>query len=139
MLVEEIMSADPVTITGDISGAEALRLLSDHGITVLPVVDASGRIRGVVSESDLLPPTLAPDARYRGGPAVEAGGGPARVEAVMSRVTVVVHPETDAAELLRTMRERRLTSLPVVDAADRVVGMVSRSDLVRVLADRRGS
>jgi CBS domain-containing protein len=85
---------------------------------MLPVVDRQGRILGVVAEGDL----LARDAEAE------------LVRDVMRHLTVLVHPETDVREADRLLLDHGVKSLPVVDAADQVVGVVSRSDIVRLFA-----
>jgi CBS domain-containing protein len=118
MLVKDIMNARPVTVRTDQPVGAVARLLARHAVTALPVVDESGRIVGVISEADVI-------ARGRlADPVGEA----------MSRVVALVHPETEVAELRDVLTRTGVKSLPVVDAADQVVGVVSRSDVVRALA-----
>ena len=118
MKVSQVMTNAPVTVGAGTAVRTARRLLAAHGISTLPVVDARGRILGIVGESDVMDPTLHKEL----------------VSRVMRHTTVLAHPETDVTEAGRTLRTLHVKSLPVVDAADRVVGMVSRSDIVRVLA-----
>ncbi|MCX6399172.1 MAG: CBS domain-containing protein [Propionibacteriales bacterium] len=119
MRVRDIMSNRPITVRSDSTVGTAARLLARHQVTAVPVVDAQSRLIGVLSEADLL------GDRAR----------PADLTAdVMSRQLVVVHPETDVAELQRILMRTVAKSVPVVDASDQVVGVVSRSDVVRALA-----
>lgn len=118
MKVNQVMSSRPVTVQPGVAVRTARRLLAAHAVTTLPVVDQRGRILGVVGEADLLDVGLQTDV----------------VDHVMQRNTVLVHPETELTEVSRILRATRVKSLPVVDAADQVVGMVSRSDIVRMLA-----
>ena len=118
MKVRQVMSNRPVTVHADTGVGAALRRLASHRITMMPVVDRLGRILGVVAEGDLLGRDLETE----------------RVGDAMRRTTFLVHPETDVAEVNRVLHETGVKSLPVVDAADQVVGMVSRSDIVRMLA-----
>lgn len=136
MRVQDIMSRRPVTVGLDTTAAAALRLLGSHHVTALPVVDRSTRIVGIVSEADLIPGRVPADPVLGGAhdaPPVRGRGPEASVADVMSRLIVVVHPETDLAETAHVFQEHGYKSLPVVDAADQVVGMVSRSDVVRAL------
>jgi CBS-domain-containing membrane protein len=138
MQVHEVMSNNPVTVRAGSSIRRALRLLADHRVTNLPVVDETGRILGVVSEVDLL------RGRLRAGPGLKptqpapgsfaADHGPGGISDLMTRCTGLVHPGTDLMEVGRILEGTSYKSLPVVDAADQVVGMVSRSDIVQVLA-----
>ncbi|GAA3518152.1 CBS domain-containing protein [Nocardioides daeguensis] len=118
MLVEDIMSPRPVTVRTDLPLGAAARLLARHAVTALPVVDDRARIVGVISEADILARACLTDP----------------VGTAMSKVVALVHPETDIAELRDVFTRTAVKSMPVVDAADQVVGMVSRSDLLRAFA-----
>jgi CBS-domain-containing membrane protein len=128
--VRDAMSRQPVTVGEHTSVQDALRLLADRLITMLPVVDSRGRILGIVSEIDLLEEGLSLD-RSADGAAREAL--PRIVADVMSHTTVLAHPETELVELGPVLATTAVKSLPVVDAADQVVGVISRSDIVRML------
>lgn len=138
MQVHEVMSRHPVTVRAGSSVRQAIRLLADHRVTSLPVIDDAGRILGVVSEVDLLRGQLGEDPGRKRNRPLPTSGNPGRgrdeVSNVMTNLTVLVHPETDLLEVARIVEETAYKSLPVVDAADQVVGMVSRSDIVQVLA-----
>ncbi|NEE05416.1 CBS domain-containing protein [Streptomyces sp. SID7499] len=103
---------------------EVVRLLDHHRISGLPVVDADDKVLGVLSGSDLLRWEA-----YRGGrvpsPAVTAGD-------VMSSPAITVHPEQTVPDAARLMERRGVERLPVVDEADRLVGIATRRDLLRV-------
>jgi len=118
VLVKDIMNARPVTVRTDQPIGAAARALARHAVTALPVVDENARIVGVISEADILARACLTDA----------------VGDAMSRVVALVHPETDVVELRNVLTRTTVKSLPVVDAADHVVGVVSRSDVVRAFA-----
>ncbi|WP_183099557.1 CBS domain-containing protein [Nocardioides pelophilus] len=117
MKVNQAMTRPAVTVREDTTVRTALRLLADHRITMLPVVDEKDRILGVVSEVDLVRGRVLPV-----------------VGEVMSHGTVRFSPEADLLEVARVVGTTDLKSFPVVDADERVVGVVSRSDVVRMLA-----
>lgn len=114
--VEDIMNRRPVTVGVDTTIAAAVRQLARHHVTSLPVVDHRDRAVGVVSEADLLGPVA--DGRVVGD--------------VMTSRIVGVTPDTALDELGRILSAHLLKSLPVMDASGRVVGVVSRSDVVEV-------
>ncbi|TQK71315.1 CBS domain protein [Nocardioides sp. SLBN-35] len=118
VLVEDIMNARPLTVRADQPIGAAARALARHAVTALPVVDENARIVGVISEADVIARSSLTD------PVGEA----------MSRVVALVHPETDVIELRAVLTRTAVKSLPVVDASDQVVGVVSRSDLVRAFS-----
>lgn len=135
MLVQEVMTPRPVTIREDAHVKQAAILLARHRISCLPVVDGHGLICGVVTEADLIRDAFPPDTRAHLRPPTGSVFTTAKsVSGLMTKEPVTVHQGTDIAEVVETMTAHRLKSLPVVDDEDVVVGMVSRSDLVRVRA-----
>jgi CBS domain-containing protein len=137
MVVREVMNTGPVTVRPETAVKEALRLLDEHAITSMPVVQQDGRIVGVVSEADLVRDSLPQDGRTHLLPV--AGDPSLRVRAsttaeVMNRHPVTVAGDLDLAEAVDLMTSTSVKSVPVVDDADRVVGMLSRRDVVHLLA-----
>ncbi len=117
-----IMSRDVVTVRPGQSAAEAAALLARHRIKALPVVDAQDRLLGIVTQSDFF-------AAQRGS-GRRAGGS---VRDLMTRAVVVARQEQPMVELAQSFSDGGLHHVPVVDAARRVVGMVTQSDLVAAL------
>jgi len=134
MLVRELMSSPAVTVRPDASIKEAARLLTEHGITAMPVVDKAGALLGVVSEADLIRDTVMPDQRAHERP-VHLPDGPfgTRVRDVMSHFPLSVRTDADLAAAAELMTGTVVKSLPVVERGV-VVGMISRRDIVAVLA-----
>jgi CBS domain-containing protein len=134
--VAEIMSRAVVTVAPDDGVKAAARLLVDRGISALPVVDAKGRLVGIVSEADLLPMEQRPDPRSQATPlAPTAGTAPKTVAEVMTRDVVVVTADSEVSQAARIMLDLGIKRVPVMRGR-RVVGIVSRRDLVRVIARR---
>ncbi len=135
MLVQDVMTREPLTVTPETRVKQAVTLLAERKISALPVVDGPGHVIGIVSEADLIRDAFAPDSRAHELPHDDTGRTPALlVSEVMTSPAVTVHERTDLAEVVEVMTSRRLKSLPVVDAQGRVVGMLSRSDVLRVRA-----
>ncbi|MFD4155386.1 CBS domain-containing protein [Streptomyces hydrogenans] len=109
-----LMTDDVVSALPAMSFRDAAKLLAEHDITGLPVVDTDDHVIGVVSESDLL-------ARRA-----------LTVRGVMSAPAVTVHAEEAAADAARLMARLGVERLPVVDEEERLVGIVTRRDLLRV-------
>jgi len=139
--VQTIMTPNPMTIGAEARIWEAANLMLDHGISGLPVTDETGQLVGVISESDfLLRGELHTDPAKsfwrrlfsaRGALAEDYSKSFGRkVGEVMSTpaVTVAAEEAVGAAALL--MAERNIKRLPVV-ADDKVVGIVTRSDIMR--------
>jgi CBS domain-containing protein len=136
MLVREVMTAQPVTVRTDTPVKEALALLDRHSITMLPVLSPAGIIVGVVTEADLIRDVVKPDVRTHMIPPQRGQTllPPHAVVEVMNHQTVTVTADTDLAEAANLMTGTAVKSLPVIDEHHRVVGVVSRRDIVRVLA-----
>ena len=134
MLVREIMTPHPVTATVDTSVKQALGLLAEHHITALPVLDLDGALVGVLSEGDLIRDLVRQDPRGHERPTAGTPAPPRSVDQLMTRQPVCVRPATDVASAVRLLVSRGFRSLPVLDDTGRLVGMVSRSDVVRVVA-----
>jgi CBS domain-containing protein len=135
MLVQELMTPDPVTVRLDTPVKDALVRMSENRVTALPVVNHKGRICGVVSEADLIRDRVAPDQRLHEIPLEhDTVARPRLVDEVMTPHAITVEPHTDLAVAVELMTSTSVKSLPVVDAHAHVVGVISRSDVVKLLA-----
>lgn len=136
MLVKDVMTTPAVTVRVDTSIKEALAILDEHRITALPVVAGHGRVIGVVSEADLIRDGVQPDfrAHLAYAPAEMHMLPPHTVGEVMNAHAVTVSPDSDLLDATDLMTTTTVKSLPVVDDDGRVVGVVSRRDVVHVLA-----
>lgn len=134
MIVKDLMTTDPVTVRADTKVKAALALLDEHDITILPVVKADGRLCGVVSEADLVRELVDHDPRLMIPPGEHSLDRPQCVEDVMSPHVITVREETDLADAVELATSSSVKTLPVVDGHDRLVGILSRRDVVRMLA-----
>ncbi|MYW18527.1 CBS domain-containing protein [Streptomyces sp. SID2955] len=140
--VEELMSRDVVRARRDTPFKELVRLMEENGVTAVPVVDELDRPLGVVSEADLLRKsadqtdpsgrTLIP--HLEAWERAKAEGS--RAEELMSAPAVCARPEWTMVEAARLMETQNVKRLPVVDETDRLLGIVSRGDLLRVFLRR---
>lgn len=140
--VHDVMSREVHTVRPDTPLAEAVALLLDKVYRALPVVDEAGRVVGIVTDGDLLNKAklLATSAQRELTEAElarelhrlrQAGQ---TVAAVMTSPAVTVTGETTIADTVSRMVERDIKRLPVVDEGGRLLGMVSRVDVLRALA-----
>jgi CBS domain-containing protein len=134
MRAKDAMTSPAITVTPETHCKDAAALLVRHRISALPVVDDAGRLVGLVSEADLLPLEATPDPRSQETPL------PPRIEPVPHRVDEIMTPEvytvdedTDLGIVAQRMLEANVKRFPVM-RGDRVAGIVSRHDLVRVIA-----
>ena len=134
MLVREVMSRPAVTVNDDVTVKTAIALLEQHQISAMPVIDAAGRLIGVISEADVVREMVVPDQRAHEIP-VRLTAAPVHlvVADIMSTHPITIPAEADLAVAAELMTSSAIKSLPVLDH-DRLVGVVSRRDVIRVLA-----
>lgn len=143
MHAADIMTRDPATVRVDAPLSEAVQLMLDRRISGLPVIGSDGRLVGMLTESDLLQRAETETERHAGwlrafftpGRLAEdfVHSHGRRVGEVMTPDVVGVAEATPLAEVVALMRDRRVRRLPVL-RDDRLVGIVSRVDLIRALA-----
>lgn len=138
--VRDLMTADVVTVRPTTPIKDAARLLVEHRISGMPVVDG-GRVVGVISEGDLIvkehgadPVERRPLARIFGD-SPETRAQLAKIVALtagdaMTAPAITISADALVAEAAATMMRRGVNRLPVVDS-DELVGVVSRADIVR--------
>jgi CBS domain-containing membrane protein len=124
----DIMSKDVVTAHPSMSSSEALRLLTEHKIKALPVVDETGVLAGIVTLHDFI---LGRDNREVGGLAHLRQVLP--VERLMTRDVRTATPRQPLAELVPLFSDLGYHHLPVIDPQRHVIGIVTQSDLVAAL------
>ena len=125
------MSTPVVSVRPATPLKEVARLLLDREISAVPVVDQEHHLLGLVSEGDLLTLELV-DQRRLASPEAVPEHVPATAAELMTREVVAIPPDLDAGEAAQVITTRRLRHVPVVDG-DRVVGMLSRRDLLGML------
>lgn len=145
MRVAEVMTPDVVTVTADAPFKQVVTTLVDQDISALPVVDEDGVAVGVVTEADLMRRATHGGRRRRALEVVAehlAGREPAwllgtaalSAGELMTSPPVTVRPEEDLRVAARRMQERGVKRLLVVDATGRLVGVVSRHDVLQLFA-----
>lgn len=142
----DVMTPDPITVGPDVQVTEAARLMVERHVGALPVVK-EGSFLGIVTEGDLIMqdvkvefPTYIhlldgfifyPPAQARFEAELKKAVG-ATVGQVMSREPVTVRPDTSIGDVATLMVDRDVSRLPVLDG-DKLVGIISKSDIVRSL------
>jgi CBS domain-containing protein len=135
--VEDVMTRDVVCAHQATPYKELVRLLATRRVSAVPVVDGRRRVLGVVSEADLLRKQEQPPRRAVGLLSVlrrrqDRAKARATVAAeLMSRPAVTIGPRATLAEAARRLHAAAVKRLPVIDAAGRLVGIVSRADLLK--------
>lgn len=138
--VREVMTVPAVAVRGDMPFSEVARTLSRERLSALPVVDDEDHVIGVVSESDLLAKAAVlaaatrpgPLGRLRGHRLYEKSRGET-ADTLMTYPAVTVRPGDTVVDAAWTAARSRLRRLPVTDHLGRLVGVVSRAELLRAL------
>jgi acetoin utilization protein AcuB len=136
MFVKEFMTSDPITITADTAVPVALRLMGDKKIRRLPVVDNHGKLVGIVSDKDLLHASPSPATSLAIWEITDLMAK-LKVQKVMTRDVISVEGDTPLEEASLIMADKRIGSLLVVENK-KLVGIITESDLFRVLLDLLG-
>ena len=120
MVVRDLMNPGVVSVEPTSTASTAARLISRHNVGALPVCGGDGKLRGVVTDRDIILRCVA------------AEDDPAQtpVRDIMTRSCVTVSPNADCREAARLMSVQQVRRLPVVEGG-KVVGMLSLGDLAR--------
>jgi acetoin utilization protein AcuB len=136
MLVRNRMTANPVTVTPDVSVTDALRLMTEKKIRRLPVLNREGALVGIVSDRDLLLASPSP-ATSLAVWEIHDLLAKLTVEKIMAQKVITVTEETPLEEAARVMADNRVGGLPVL-RDQKLVGIISESDLFKTLLELLG-
>ncbi len=147
--VAQIMTAAPIAVQPETALQEAIQILAERRISGLPVVDQSGKLVGVLSESDLVwreagvttPPyiTILDSVIYLQNPAkyerdLHKAVGQTVGEVMSDKDFVTIAPDAPLRQAAQLIQERKVTRLLVVDSAQTLIGILTRGDIVRFMA-----
>jgi CBS domain-containing protein len=147
MIASDVMSTEVVSAGPDMPVRDVARLLLAHGISAVPVLDPDGAVIGMVSEGDLVGRgemerlarqdwwlRLLADGAQGDNPLLRGlGTGTSCARDVMTSPVVTVSDTTDLREIARLLSEHHIKRVPVLRDG-KVVGIVSRADLLRAVA-----
>lgn len=134
MLVSDVMTSPALSVPLGAPIEVAISILGRSSISSLPVVDERGAVVGIVSEGDVLRDQLPRDPRAHLRAPLPTLARDRRVNDVMTADPKCVTQMTDSSEVAQLLARRGWKSLPVVDEERRLIGVVSRSDILRVMA-----
>ncbi|MGJ3251560.1 MAG: CBS domain-containing protein [Elainellaceae cyanobacterium] len=149
--IADVMTPDPVVVNPETPLREAIQLIAEKRVSGLPVVNSDGKLVGVISETDLMwqetgvrPPAyimLLDSVIYLENPNTydrelhKALGQ--TVGEVMTKEFITVKPDKPLREAAQMMHERKIQRLLVVNAETKLVGILTRGDIVRFMASRQ--
>jgi CBS domain-containing protein len=140
MKVSDAMTLDLVTTTPQTALKEAAGELVRHRVSGLPVVDPAGRVVGILSETDVIAkevdqiPRGSALERFLEGQPVDERFYAQTVAEAMSTPALTIEPDRPLAHAASVMLAEGINRLPVVNEHGRLVGLITRADLVRAFA-----
>jgi CBS domain-containing protein len=147
--VADVMTPDPIVVQPETPLGEALKILAERRISGLPVVDAAGKLIGIISDSDLMwqetgvkpPPfiTFLDSVIFLENPArydqeLHKALGQTVGEVMTRKSLVTVKSDRSIRDAAQLMHDRNVHWLPVVNDAYQPIGIVSRGDIIRFMA-----
>lgn len=140
IFVRDIMTRDVLSVRKYESILTAANILSERGISGLPVVDKEGKVIGIITQADVLSMVgMRREHTFRdilkhvlGDPLPEHKIGDI-VADIMVSPALTIKPHMNIAEAAQIMDERKIRRLPVVDDEDRLIGILSRADILRAV------
>lgn len=137
MKVRDMMTTDPISVRGDTSLKEAARIMVRHKVSGLTVIDETGRLIGIVTEDDFLRREASRDRPYRlslldalFGEGEESIPVAETVADVMTDKVITIAADAAIGEAARLMAAHSVKRVPVVGAEGKLVGIISRADVV---------
>ena len=146
--VADVMTRDPIVVRGETPLKEAIQILAEKRISGLPVVDDTDQLVGIISETDLMwqetgvtPPAyimFLDSVIYLKNPTTydrdlhKALGQ--TVGEVMSKNPITTKSDVLLMEAARIMSDRKVHRLPVLDTGGKVIGILTRGDIIRAMA-----
>jgi len=122
---EDLMTRDPSCCASKDTALDALKIMKELNVGLLPICDQDRRLLGVVTDRDIAL-SLTDDRKP----------SECRLGTIMSRDPVTVRPDEEALNCARRMEDHQLRRIPVVDEENRVMGIISIADIARQ-ANRR--
>jgi len=136
-IVKDVMSPRVIAVRESAGFKEIVWALRRYRVSACPVIDDEDRVIGVVSEADLLFKEADPDlptglVRLSWRLAEQTKATAATAGQLMTAPAVVIEPDSSVCAAARVMQERQLKRLPVVDEDGKLVGIITRSDVLSV-------
>ncbi len=151
MIAREIMEQNVITVTEETTIEEVARILIDHGISGVPVVDGENRLKGIISDGDL----IYKDKKIHIPAAIQILDSIIFVESLkkfqeelrkitaykvkdmMTREVISVEVDTPIEEIATLMIEKRINRVPVLEDG-KLVGIITRQNILKSMIGNKG-
>ena len=148
MKIQEVMNKYPVTVGKDAPISDVADLLVKYNLTAVSVVDDDNKLLGIISEGDLLYKKVRPHVPHYvnvlGASIYYNGIGEynaqfkklfaSHVHELMTDEVITTTPDKDVEEIVSVMLDQHLKNVPVVDKEYRLIGILSRRDIIKLIA-----
>lgn len=151
MYIKDIMTEEVITVNEEDTVERCANLLIKHNLSGLPVLDDKGKVKGIITEGDL----IRRASRIEGPPALEVLGGIFYLESpkhfmegvkrsmgstakvVMSKDIITVGPDKEIEDAATLLVKEKIKRLPVIDDEGNLIGIVSRKDIMNYLFNKK--
>ncbi len=150
---QKIMTAPAISVAPETKLKEVVNVMAEHNISGVPVIDAEGKVVGIISETDIvkyagktqairfISPSgwICPYGEITEGMVYRKGFellASTTAKTVMAKKVITVRGDASGLEIARIMSRRKINRVPVVDGDGRLLGLITRADLVRSFAER---
>jgi CBS domain-containing protein len=140
MLVRDVMTKTVLSITKFESIIRVADILTEHNISGLPVVDKENKVIGIISQADILSMvgvsrehTFKDLLKYMLGERLPERRLGDLVGDIMTSPALTIKPETNIAEAVKMMEEKRIRRLTVVDEQNTLIGILTRADILKAV------
>ncbi len=117
--ISQVMTEDLITVFIGSTVEEVVKKMVDYDVECLPVIDAEGVLHGLVTFRDIVMKVVYPLTKIR----------ESKVEKIMSKSLVTCNPDHTVFDVVKIMKNKHLRRIPVVDAKNKLVGLVTDFDL----------
>jgi CBS domain-containing protein len=148
---KDIMTTPVLSVTGDQTVQVVLELLAEKRISGVPVVDDQQKVIGIISDTDIIryahQLSVVPLSNLSGwiSPYTEISDlasmrkgfellHKTKFDQIMTKKVYTIHEDASATEVAELMNRRKINRVPVVDSNDKLVGIITRSDIVQCMA-----
>ena len=117
--ISGVMTKDLITVSLGSTVEDVVKKMVDYDVECIPVIDAEGILHGLVTFRDIVVKVVYPPTKVR----------ESQVEKIMSKTLVTCNPNSTVLDVVKIMKNKHLRRVPVVDAKNKLVGLVTDFDL----------
>ena len=151
MLAKNIMTTDVIKVSPETSIAQLSKVLLENKISGVPVVDTEGILMGIVTEADIIKDNIKIQFPFYFDPLMVSGYSVdfekysedikdylnSKVETIMNHRVKTARPSTPVSEIADIMVSNKINRLPIVDENKKIVGIITRADIIKSMIEAK--